>query len=263
MPGERDGGCTDDAILSGRLQLKQKRRGHRVGHDAVLLAAVAGGEVGEHVVDLGAGVGAAGLALAVRVPGITVTLVEIDAELAGLAEENSRRNGLADRVRAVALDVGAPARAFAAAGLGPGSAARVLMNPPFNDPGRARPSPDPGRRLAHAGETPLAAWVRCAARLLQPRGSLALIWRADGLPELLRALTPGFGAIAVLPVHPQPDAPAIRVLVGAEKGSGAPLVLLPGLALNDAAGRPSAAAEAVLREGASLSLVANTRTPGA
>src|SRR5262249_29410675 len=211
----------------------------------------------------GAGVGPAGRALAVRVPGIPVTLVEIDAELAALAEENARRNGLADRVRAVALDVGAPARAFAAAGLGPGSAARVLMNPPFNDPGRARPSPDPGRRLAHAGETPVAGGVRCAARLLQPRGSLALIWRADGLPELLRALTPGFGAIAVLPVHPQPDAPAIRVLVGAEKGSGAPLVLLPGLALNDAAGRPSAAAEAVLREGASLSLVANTRTPGA
>src|SRR5262249_14156260 len=249
-----DSACTDDAILGGRLQLKQKRRGHRVGHDAVLLAAAAGGVPGEHAVDLGAGVGAAGLALAVRVPGISVTLVEIAPELAALAEETARRNGLAERVRTVALDVGAPARAFAAAGLGPGSAARVLMNPPFNDPARARPSPDPGRRLAHADEASLDTWVRCAARLLRPSGTFALIWRADGLADVLRALSAGFGAIAVLPVHPRPDAPAIRILVRAEKGSGAPLVLLPGLALNDATGQPSVAVEAVLRRGAGLDL---------
>jgi len=263
MPADRDSACTDDAILGGRLKLKQKRRGHRVGHDAVLLAAAGGGAAGEHAVDLGAGVGAAGLALAVRVPGIAVTLVEIDPDLAALAEENARRNGLADRVRAVALNVGAPARAFAAAGLGPGSAARVLMNPPFNDPARARPSPDPGRRLAYAGAASLDTWVRCAARLLQPRGTLALIWRADGLAEVLRALAAGFGAIAVLPVHPRPETPAIRILVRAEKGSGAPLVLLPGLVLNDAAGQPSAAAEAVLRRGAGLSVAAKTRAAGA
>src|SRR4051812_1517934 len=30
---------TDDAVLGGRLRLMQKKRGHRVGHDALLLAA--------------------------------------------------------------------------------------------------------------------------------------------------------------------------------------------------------------------------------
>jgi tRNA1(Val) A37 N6-methylase TrmN6 len=255
MPVDSDSAITDDAILGGRLKLKQPRRGHRVGHDAVLLAA-AGRETAGHVVDLGAGVGAAGLALAVRVPGVTVTLVEIDPELVALAAENARRNGLGDRVKAVALDVAAPARAFAAAGLEPGSVARVLMNPPFNDPARAQVSPDPRRRLAHAGAAPLDVWVRCAARLLQPRGSVTLIWRADGLPEVLRALTPGFGAVTVLPVHPRPDAAAIRVLVSAEQGSAAPLAILPGLVLNDANGRPSRAAEAILRHGEGLSLAA-------
>src|SRR5262245_18296784 len=117
MPGERHGACTDDAILGGRLKLRQKRRGHRVGHDAVLLAAVAGAEAGEHAVDLGAGIGAAGLALAIRVPGITVTLVEIDAELAGLAEENAGRNGLDDRVRPVAHDGRGPGRTSRAGGI--------------------------------------------------------------------------------------------------------------------------------------------------
>src|SRR5215510_2556250 len=104
----RPGAVTDDAVLGGRLRLKQPRRGHRVGHDAILLPAATAAEPGEHVVDLGAGVGAAGLALAARVPGITLTLVEIDPELAAVAAENASRNGLADRVRTLSLDVAAP-----------------------------------------------------------------------------------------------------------------------------------------------------------
>lgn len=254
MASKASGVVTDDAVLGGRLRLKQPRRGHRVGHDAILLAAATGGEPGEHVVDLGAGIGAAGLALATRLQAVRVTLVEVEADLAALAGENARRNGLADRVDTVVLDVAAPARSFAACGLGPGSAARVLMNPPFNDPRRQKVSPDPRRRRAHAVGLPLAAWLRTAQRLLAPRGILTLIWRADGLAEVLTALAGGFGAIAVLPVHPRPDAAAIRVLVRAEKASAVPLAVLPGLVLGDETGRPTAAAEAVLRHGAALPL---------
>src|SRR2546421_4717251 len=85
---------TDDAVLGGRLILRQPRRGHRVGHDAILLAAATEGREGEHAVELGAGVGAAGLALTQRVARLRVTLVEIDATLAALAEANAKRNGL-------------------------------------------------------------------------------------------------------------------------------------------------------------------------
>jgi tRNA1(Val) A37 N6-methylase TrmN6 len=252
MPTDDESPVTDDAALGGRLRLMQPRRGHRVGHDAILLAAASGGQPGEHAVELGAGVGAAGLALALRVPGLTVTLVEIDPALVALAAENAALNGLAERVRSVALDIGSGARAFAAAGLGAGAASRVLMNPPFHDPARHNASPDPRRRLAHMAGSGLDLWVRCAARVLGPRGMLTLIWRADGLPDVLGALQARFGAITVLPVHPRPDAAAIRILVRAQKGSRMPLSLLSGLFLNDAAGRPSSAAEAVLREGAAL-----------
>ncbi len=70
MGAERDGiETSEDAVLGGRLRLRQPLRGHRVGHDAILLAAATGGRAGEHAVDLGAGVGAAGLALAARVGG--------------------------------------------------------------------------------------------------------------------------------------------------------------------------------------------------
>jgi len=249
----KDSAVTEDAVLGGRLRLTQPTRGHRVGHDAILLAASCPAVAGDAVVDLGAGVGGAGLALAVRVGGTTVTLVEIDPDLAALAAENAQRNGLAGRVRTVVLDVAAPARAFAAAGLAAESFARVLMNPPFHDSARHRVSPDPRRRLAHAApRATLVAWIKTAARLLRPRGTLSLIWRPDGLADVLAALDSAFGAVTVLPVHPKPGEAAIRVLVGAVKASRAPLAILPGLVLNTSDGCPTAEAEAVLRTGAAL-----------
>ena len=244
---------TEDAILGGALTLRQPRRGHRVGHDAVLLAAAAPARPGEHAIEFGAGIGAAGLALARRVAGLRVTLIEIHRGLATLAEENIAANRLSERVRAITLDVTAPARFFTAPELAPAPAQCVRRKPPFNDPSRQNVSPDAQRRRAHAAprET-LAQLVRRASSLLAPSGTLTLIWRADGLADVLAALGRGFGGIAVLPVHPKPGAAAIRILVGATKGSRAPLALLSGLTLNDADGRPTAEAEAVLRGGEAL-----------
>ena len=158
------GETSEDAILGGRLVLRQPLRGHRVGHDAILLAAATSAQSGDHAVDLGAGVGGAGLALARRIAGVAVTLVEIDPALAALAAANAERNDLSDRVRAVRLDVESSAADCAAAGLAPGCAACVLMNPPFNV--AQQPSPDLARRLAHAASaTTLEHWLRTAARL--------------------------------------------------------------------------------------------------
>jgi tRNA1(Val) A37 N6-methylase TrmN6 len=256
MPAEgRRGDVTEDRVLGGALRLRQPGRGHRVGHDAILLAAACPARADEHVIELGAGVGAAGLILAARVPDLAVALVEIDPDLAALATQNAALNGLAARVRSVNLDVVAPGRAFAAAGLAPDSVARVMMNPPFNDPAVQRASPDRRRRLAHAAPRELLpAWVATAARLLRPRGTLTLIWRADGLGDVIAALDRAFGAVMVLPVYPAADEPAVRILVRATKASRAPLAIVPGLVLNDASRQPTPEAEAVLRRGATLAL---------
>jgi tRNA1(Val) A37 N6-methylase TrmN6 len=255
---ESERALTDDAVLGGRLRLKQMRRGHRVGHDAILLAAAADVRAGDHAVDFGAAVGAAGLALAVRSPDVTVTLVEIDPDLAAIAAENIARNGLTARVRALALDATTTDDAFAAAGLQPGTLDRVLMNPPFNDPERQNLSPDPKRRAAHAASAgTLERWVDAAARLLHSAGVLTMIWRADGLGDVLAALKPPFGGISIKPLHGRADAPAIRVLLRACKGSRAPLALLPALVLNDREGRPTPEAEDVLRGGRALPLTAS------
>src|SRR5581483_3834759 len=239
---------SEDAILGGRLVLRQPRRGHRFGHDAILLAAAVPARPGQRAVELGAGVGAAGLALAHRVAGLSLTLVEIDRALAALAKDNAQRNGMADRVQALCLDAEASADTFAAAGLPAACAAHVLMNPPFNV-GQHNASPDPGRRAAHigTGET-LARWLATAARLLDTDGVVTLIWRADALADVQAALARGFGGVTILPVYPRPGAGAIRVLACGVKASRAPLTMLPGLVLADAGNKPTPQAEAILRE---------------
>jgi tRNA1(Val) A37 N6-methylase TrmN6 len=254
MPTEMFAGrgeVSEDGVLGGKLVLRQPLRGHRFGHDAILLAAATAALAGEQAVELGSGVGAAGLALARRIPGLAVTLVEIDPALSALGRDNAERNGLAARVRAVCLDVAAPAASFAAAGLPAASADHVLMNPPFNT--AQNPSPDPARRLAHtASQATLTQWLGTATRLLRISGTVTLIWRADGLDDVLAALTESFGAVAVRPIHPKPHAAAIRVVVRATRNAKAPPALLPGFVLAAADGKPSREAEAVLREGAAL-----------
>src|SRR4051812_45012489 len=105
---------SEDVFLGGKLRLKQPRRGHRAGHDAVLLAAATPAYSGERIVDLGAGVGAAGLAVASRVEDIDLVLVERDEVLVEIARANLAANKL--KGSAIALDVTANATVFAAAG---------------------------------------------------------------------------------------------------------------------------------------------------
>src|SRR4051812_32392209 len=155
---------TEDAVLGGRLHLRQPRRGHRVGHDAMLLAAATGGAYAERAVEFGAGVGGAGLALARRIPGLKITLVEIDPGLCELARQNAILNRLDERVQILQRDIERP-ELFALDGLAPGEADRVLMTPPFNDPVRQQTSSDAAREQAHAARPDtLEKWLAAAAR---------------------------------------------------------------------------------------------------
>jgi tRNA1(Val) A37 N6-methylase TrmN6 len=243
---------THDAALGGRLRLTQPRRGHRFGHDAILLAAAVPAKRGDRVVEFGAGVGAAGLAVASRVRGIELVLVEIEPDLTALASENIAANGFAGSARAVTLAVGATPSAFEAAGLPPQSADHVLMNPPFND-ATLQASPDALRRKAHVSDRDtLPQWIASAASLLRPGGMLTLIGRAPDWPETEQILRGAFGGVAVMPIHSVEGEAAIRTICRAIKGGNVGRTELPGFVLNHRDRRPTAAAEALLRHGQAL-----------
>ena len=101
---------TNDAFLDGALSIRQLRSGYRAGLDAVMLAAAVPGDASRplRVLDVGAGVGTAGLCVARRLPSAEVVLLEKQHELAALAAENVHHNDLTARVRVVAGALDAP-----------------------------------------------------------------------------------------------------------------------------------------------------------
>jgi tRNA1(Val) A37 N6-methylase TrmN6 len=236
---------TDDAVLGGRLKLMQPGSGHRAGHDAILLAAAAPKSV--MALDLGAGVGTAGLALLARKAASQVTLVEVDASLSELSSQNAIRNGFGDAVRILRGDIteNLPLQMDAYD--------LAIMNPPFNDDSALQASPDTARAQAHsAAPTAAERWISRASRHLRANGCLTIIHRPEATLPILKSLDGRFGAIEIVPVFPKPESAAIRLIVRAIKGRKTPTQMLPGITLNDKDGKPSAAAERILRDGASM-----------
>ena len=221
---------TRDAFYGGRLTIAQPTRGHRSGTEAVLLAAAVARDCAGLVYDIGAGVGVAGLGVALTCPAARVCLVEVDEASAALARLNVVENAMADRVSVAVCDVLArEAHACLSA-----KADVVVTNPPFHDPGRVRLSPDPGRRAAHAlqADATLPKWVAACLDLLVPKGSLIVIHHVQALPELLAAVARQAGSVTLMAVHPRADEAAHRIILRARKGSRAPLAIAPPLMLH-------------------------------
>jgi tRNA1(Val) A37 N6-methylase TrmN6 len=218
---------TQDHFLNARMILKQPAKGHRIGMDAMLLAEFAP-KGAQYVADLGAGVGAVGIAYALNNLDAKVLLIERDAEIALLAGKNLALNGLETRVSVCEVDLFAPAKIRELSGLLPRMVDMVLTNPPFLSANNARVSPNDKRRAAHVLEGgTLDDWLRAAAHILRPSGVLCMIHRADDLHDILNALQGRFGGVEITPVYTDAAQPASRVLVKAVLGSRKRLAIKP------------------------------------
>lgn len=248
---------TVDRFLDGAFALIQAARGaHRCGSDAILLAAMLPAGTAGHVVDLGAGPGAAGFSVACRTQA-RVSLVDVDAQALAFARDSLAlpdNAGFAARIALCLADVGGPAAPFEVAGIASGAIDHVVANPPFFRPGLHRAAPSPDRARARMlGADGLAPWLRRAASLLRTGGTLNLILPTELLPQVLAGADGRFGALDVLPVHPHAARAADRILVRGVKASRAGLRIVPGLVMHDGDGAYSAAARGILRAGEAIS----------
>lgn len=251
---------TRDSFFRGGFEVLQPSgTGHRAGSDALLLAAGLPEGASGRLADLGAGVGVAGLAALAANPDLTAVLVEIDAEMAALARSNlelGANAGIAERARVLEADVTLSGERRQDAGLANQSFDYVIMNPPYNHAG-LRASPDELRSLAHMmGDGGLDPWLRTAAAILRPGGTLLMIWRAEKLGDVLACAQGRFGAICLLPLHSRNGAAARRIIVRAVRGSRAPLSIGEGVMLHEADGGQTELADALLNGRARFSFPA-------
>jgi tRNA1(Val) A37 N6-methylase TrmN6 len=227
---------TIDAFHRGRFHLIQPAdKGHRSGVDAMILASVVPTKFNGRIVDLGAGAGAAGLAVLSRCQSTTATLVERSDFMANFARGSLALSGnraFAARAEVIEADVTLSGKARSAAGLLDNSFDFAIMNPPFN---RAtdRATPDPVKAEAHVMPSGMMEqWVRTAAAILKPGGSIAIIARPTSIADLLHALQGRFGQLIILPVQPRPQDAAIRIVIKGIKGSRAGLAFYPALIMH-------------------------------
>jgi len=256
-PPERpDASGRVDDLLGGRVHLRQPQTGYRTAIDPVFLAAAVPARAGERLLELGCGVAAAALCLLDRVERqgaerVTVTGLEIQTSLADLARLNAAANGREKGFRILRGDIKAPPPV-----LEPVSFDGVYFNPPYHPVVSTQASRDPSRATANQeGAGTLDDWLAAALKLLKPKGHLTLIQRADRLGEIIAGLQGRAGAIGILPLHSKPASPAKRILVCALKHSRAPMRLMPGMVVHRADGSYSEGAQAVLRDGAGISLL--------
>lgn len=221
-----DAGLSRDKFLGGRVHAWQPRKGYRAGVDAVFLASAVPAEPGQTALELGCGAGVASLCLSTRVPGVSITGIELQETYAALAARNATENSA--EIDVIQADILAmPAR------LRQTTFDHVFFNPPYFDRRNSVPADDPGRETAFGENAPLSKWFDVAIRRLSRRGTLTVIQRADRLPEILRALDDRVGGTEVLPLASRIGRSAKLVMLRTVKGGKAPFSILPPAVLHD------------------------------
>lgn len=239
---------TQDTLLNRRVKLLQPQSGYRVAIDPVFLASSIQAKPGEHILDVGAGVGAASLCLAHRVPGCRVTGLEVQRQYIRLAQQNSESNGMRARVEFLYGDLRQPPPRLAA-----GTFSHVMANPPYLEEVRSRPAATVGKDTANReGDTPFDIWARFCLLMVKPKGTVTFIHRTDRLEHLLSIFAGKLGNIEIFPLWSGPGRAANRLILRGRKNLHGALVMHSGIILHKAEGGYTLEADEILREGKAL-----------
>ena len=220
-----------DDFLGGKLKVCQPIKGFRAGTDSLLLSAAVPAQPGQRGLELCAGVGVPSLALCARVPGLDLTLVEQNPEVASLTRRNVALNR--GKLSVLSLDVREgdaldrrlfpPNHKFDF----------TLINPPFFDALASRGSPVLAKDQGRRSEATTLDWVQALARWTRPKGWMVMILRAQQVVAALCALEPRAGQIELRPLLPKLGANAVNVIIRARLGVKTPPQILPALHIRD------------------------------
>ncbi len=171
---------TPDTFFNGSIIIRQNSSGYRFSIDAVLLADYARPKPLDTIVDLGTGSGIIPLILAHRYPETCYIGIEIQKELADLAQRNVQDNAMQERIKIICQDMISINR------IGSGPVDMVISNPPYRKPGSGRINPDSQRAVArHEIKITLDGVVKTANRLLRTAGRFISIYPAERITDLL------------------------------------------------------------------------------
>lgn len=227
---------TVDTLFKDRIQICQPRDGYRFSIDPLLLASHISPLPGSRIIDMGCGCGIIPLILGFRHKTVKITGIEIQEELANLAQKNMSENALSQRIRILHRDI----RELEPGDVGT-PADIILSNPPYKRKNSGRLNPTPQKAVArHEICIDLPCLLEKAFCLLSPGGTLCLIYPVSRLGELMPEMSrAGFRPNWLRFVHPRPHSPATRVLVCGTNRGNPETQVLDTLYLYDRDGNPT------------------------
>jgi len=215
---------TIDELRDYDLRIVQPRDGYRFSLDPLLLCEFAEPGEGMNVIDLGTGCGIIPLVLARKYGGVRVVGVEMQEEMAEIAERNVRLNGLSGRIEIICADILSLRRRYSVSDFD-----LVLANPPYRRQGTGRTSPRAGRDLArHESSAGLADFLETAKYLVKRAGSICFIYHVSRLADCLaEAGRRNLNPVRLRFVHWSPETDARMFMVEMVKERNRELVILP------------------------------------
>lgn len=178
----KSGETVDD--LQNGLYIIQKTVGFKFGSDAVLLADFARDMRAERCADLCTGSGIVPLLLSVKTKTARIDAVEIQADVADMAQRSVEYNGLSERIFIKNADLkDAPAL------YGKSVFDAVTCNPPYIKCGSAVKSGADNKLIScHEVMCTLDGVLSCAAALLKPGGRFFMVHRPSRLADIMCAM---------------------------------------------------------------------------
>ena len=178
LPGER----VDD-LLNG-FRLIQRPGSFCFGTDAVLLADFASPRRHERAADLGTGTGVIAVLMAAHQSEMTADAVEIQSDMARMAERSVLLNDLEGRVAVHQMDM-----RDAWQKLGQGSKSLVTCNPPYGRENSGPVSQSDNQRISrHEDGLTVDEIARSAAQLLKFGGRFCVVYPAQRAFEMMSAM---------------------------------------------------------------------------